>query len=185
MLARSQLRAAVAGLVLAGLVLSAAPGVAGPAVVPPRLRDVHGGLVEVAALAAQHRLVFVTVKATWCPVCRQQLQRLARLLPELHACNVHFVVLVPGSNEAVATIARETSLPFPFVLDNRGGVAAAAGFAATPDELVPGFFVVNAARQVVWQQRGRADGAYGDAALLDYLGCEVPDRGPDILARLN
>ena len=54
-------------------------------VVPAELRDVAGATIDVGALAARERLVFVTIKAAGCPVCRTQLQRLGRLLPHFRA----------------------------------------------------------------------------------------------------
>jgi len=174
------LRILVVVLTLAG----SAAASAGPAVVPPTLRDVHGAVVDVAALAARSHLVFVTVKATWCPVCRLQLQRLGRLLPHLRACGTSFVVLVPGTDDAVGGVARETSFPYPFVADGALALAAAAGFAADGDELVPGFFAVNAAREIVWEQRGRSAQSFGDGELLAYLGCKGPSV-PDLLARVD
>ena len=155
-----------------------------PAIVPPTLHDVHGAAVDVAALAGRGHLVFVTVKATWCPVCRLQLQRLGRLLPHLRACGASFVVLVPGSDDAVAAVARETSFPYPFVAEGAVALASAAGFAAGDAELVPGFFAVDAARRVVWEQRGRSGASFGDGELLAYLGCKAPS-GPDLLARVG
>ena len=163
----------------AGALGAAAP----PAVVPATLRDVTGAPVDVGARAGRGHLVFVTVKATWCPVCRAQLERLGRLLPHLRACGADFIVLVPGTDDAVAALARDTRFPYPFVADGAVALAATVGFAAGADELMPGFFAVNAAREVVWEQRGRAPGAFGDADLLRYLGCKGPN-GPDLLARL-
>lgn len=154
---------------------------AAPAAVPATLHDVQGAVVDVAALASRERLVFVTVKATWCPVCRTQLQRLGRLLPHLRACGATFVVLVPGANEAVAAIARETSFPYPFVAENAQALAATAGLAAEGGELVPGFFAVDASRAVVWEQRGRGAGAFGDGELMAHLGCKAPST-PELLA---
>lgn len=170
-----------AATAVVGTMLAAGHVAAAPAVVPATLRDVRGDVVDVAALASRERLVFVTVKATWCPVCRTQLQRLGRLLPQLRACGLTFVVLVPGTNDAVAAVARETSFPYPFVADDALPIAAAAGFAAEGGELVPGFFTVDAARAVVWQQRGRGAGAFGDGELMAHLGCKVPSAS-DLLA---
>jgi peroxiredoxin len=116
--------------------------------------------------------VFVAIKAAWCPVCRAQLQRLGRLLPRLRACGTSFVVLVPGSDGVVAALARDTSFPYPFVADGPAGLAATAGFAAESGELVPGFFAVDAARAIVWEQRGRSAAAFGDGELLAFLGCK-------------
>ncbi len=153
-------------------------------VVPSELRDVHGAVVDVAGLARRDRLVFVTVKATGCPVCRTQLQRLGRLLPHLRACGVTFVVLVPGANEAAAAVARDTSFPYPFVAEGAEALAAGAGFAGGPGELVPGFFAVDEALTVVWEQRGRGAGAYGDGELMAHLGCKAPSQ-PDVLAAVR
>ncbi len=176
-------RARVAALVL-GVSLVPAPraGWGGPPVVPAALRDVNGANVDVAALAATHRLVFVTLKASWCPLCRAQLKRLGKLVARVRACGATLVVLGPPPSAALAAIARESGLPYPFVAD--AGVAKSVGFLTTPDELVPGFFVVNEARAIVWEHRGRAKGAFGDREVLEYLGCPVP-RGPDILARFH
>jgi peroxiredoxin len=165
-----------------GLVMTASVAAAAPVVVPPALRDVTGATVDVADLASRGHLVFVTVKTSACPVCRAQLQRLGRLLPNLRACGTSFVVLAPGDHETVAAIARETNFPYPFVADGAAALAAAAGFAGNGAELVPGFFAVNAAREIVWEQRGRAAGAFGDGELLAYLGCKGPST-PDLLAR--
>ena len=157
---------------------------AAPVVVPPTLRDVTGAPVDVAALAGRGHLVFVTVKAASCPVCRTQLQRLGRLLPHLRACGASFVVLAPGPDADVAEIARATAFPYPFVADGAVALASAAGFAAGDAELVPGFFAVDAARRVVWEQRGRSGASFGDVELLTYLGCKAPT-GPDLLAHVN
>lgn len=168
------------GVVAASLV---APGFgvahAAPVVVPATLRDVTGAPVDVAALARGGHLVFVTVKAVWCPVCRAQLARLGRLLPRLKACGASFVVLAPGTNDAVAAIARATSFPYPFVAEGAVALATAAGFATSADELVPGFFAVDRSRTVVWEQRGRGAGSFGDGELLAWLGCKG---GGDLLA---
>ena len=53
-----------------------------------------------------------------------------------------------------------------------------------PDQLVPAFFAVNGAREIVWEQRGRADGAFGDRELLSYLGCKGPSE-PDLRAGVS
>ena len=153
------------------LTVAAGAGLSAAVVVPSEMRDVTGATIDVAALARRQRLVFVTVKASWCPVCRAQLQRLGRLLPRLRACGATFIVLGPGFDEALAAVARDTSFPYPFVADGAVALAESAGLATTSDELVPAFFVVNGEREIVWQQRGRGDGNYGDGALLKYLGC--------------
>lgn len=162
------------------VVLGLADGAIGAPAVPARLTDVTGATVDVDALAGGSRLVFVTVKAAWCPVCREQLRRLGRALPRLRACGASFVVLVPGTRDAVAALAADTGFPYPFVVDEARAVAAAAGLGGEGAELLPGLFAVDATRAVTWTQRGRADGAFGDAGLLAWLGCK--GTGPDLMA---
>lgn len=184
--ARTHARRMVAGgmrcvVAALALVLSAAEGALGDAsTVPATLTDVSGAVVDVQGLAERSRLVFVTVKATWCPVCRAQLRRIGRAWARFRACGATFVVLVPGTRDVVAALAADTGFPYPFVADEARAVADAAGLASDGEQLVPGFFVVDAARAVAWTQRGRADGAFGDAELASYLGCK--DAGPDLLA---
>jgi hypothetical protein len=88
---------------------------------------------------------------------------------------------VPGSDDAVAEVARDTSFPYPFVAADAESIARSAGFSMAPGELVPGFFAVDARLAVVWEQRGRSDGRYGDDELFAYLGCARPTT-PDLLA---
>lgn len=163
------------------LVFSVAAGALGDAsTVPATLTDVAGAVVDVRGLAARSRLVFVTVKAAWCPVCRMQLLRLARASARFRACGVTFVVLAPGTRDVVAALAADAGFSYPFVADEAGAIAGVAGLAGDGNQLVPGFFVVDAAGAVAWTQRGRSDGAFGDAELASYLGCK--GAGPDLLA---
>jgi peroxiredoxin len=160
----------------------ATPLRAAPFVLPATLTDVRGAPVDVAALAAAHRLFVVTLKATWCPVCQEQLRRLGRLLPRLRACGASFIVLAPGPAAALAAIARDTSFPYPFVADEGLVLARAAGLALDDDEIAPAIVGVDATRAIDWVQRGRGAGAFGDGALLAHLGCGKPD-GRDQIAR--
>src|SRR5262245_22008231 len=128
-------------LALAALLAALAAGVpradAAPAVVPATLRDVDGDVVDVAGLASRHHLVVVTVKAAWCPVCREQLARLRRELPRLRSCGATFIVLGPGPRDALRGVARETGFPYPFVADEDLALARAADLVLAPDQLVP------------------------------------------------
>jgi hypothetical protein len=42
-------------------------------------------------------------------------------------------------------------------------------------------FAVDEKRRVVWEQRGRGAGSFGDGELVAWLGCKGPE-GPDLLA---
>ena len=178
--AMSNGRGATLAVLMAALTSSAS---AATTVVPATSRDVSGASVDVAQIARRNHLVFVIMKAAWCPLCRAQLARLGRLLPRLKACGASFVVLAPGTTDAVAALARDTSFPYPFVAEGAVALAAAAGFATSADTLVPGFFAADGAGAVVWEQRGRGASSFGDGALLAWLGCKGSDE--DVLVRAD
>lgn len=138
---------------------------------PTALVAVDGATVDVATLASTQRLFFVTMKATWCPVCQTQLRRMTALLPRLRSCGATFVVLSPGPRADLQRIAGETAFPFPFVEDVGLAVARGASLQLAPDQIEPALFEVDAQGQIVWLQRGRAGNAFGDAALLERLDC--------------
>jgi peroxiredoxin len=173
-------RRVLAACAVAAMLATAALGRAADPVVPATLRDVAGRTVDVAALARTGKLVFVTLKRADCPVCRTQLRRLGRLLPALRACGAEFIVVGRARDAELAAVARDTSFPFPFVTEGAGAIAAAAGFATGGDELIPGFFAVDAERRLVWAQRGRSAGAFGDRELAAWLRC--PEASPDLMA---
>jgi peroxiredoxin len=140
-------------------------------VLAPRLVDVRGQAIDVKALAQQFRLVFVTLKATWCPVCQAQLERLGQLLPRLRSCGASFIVLAPGPREAVEEVAVKSKFPYPFVADVDMSIAASAGLQMPQDQLQPAIFTVNAELEIDWIQRGRSRSYFGDGELVEHLEC--------------
>lgn len=164
-------------LAVLGLTLAlAAVGRADPRVtLPATLHDVYGKRVDVAALAARHRLVVVTLKAPSCPVCRGQIERLRQELPRLRSCGATFVVLAPGPQDALRAVAEATGFPYPFVEDHGLAIARAADLVLAPDQMVPAILIANARREIVWMDRGRNAASFNDPALLAELGCP-PDR---------
>jgi peroxiredoxin len=152
------------------MLLAVAPSAASSSV-PTTLAGVDGTAVDVASLASTQRVFFVTLKATWCPVCQVQLRRMTALLPRLRSCGATFVVLAPGPRADLLRIAKETAFPFPFVEDVGLSVARGATLQLAPDQIEPAIFEVDRRGEIVWMQRGRADGAFGDAALLERLDC--------------
>ena len=139
--------------------------------VPAVLHDVAGQRVNVDSLARRHRLVFVTLKATWCPVCSRQLLRLRQLLPRLEKCGAYFVILSPGPAEEIARVKAAVDFPFPFVEDRERKLATPLDL-SLPDSLIsPAIFAVDPQRRVVWMQHGRSGVYYGDHELFDYLDC--------------
>lgn len=174
-----RLLAYAVGLLLACAGTGGSAGAAAPAraaagtttVLPATLEDVRGETLDVADLATRHRLVFVTLKATWCGVCRQQLARLRAELPRLQGCGVSFVVLSPGPRDELRRVAESADFPFPFVEDRDLALARSADLVLAPGQIVPALFTVNERREIDWVHAGRSGVSYGDAALLEHLGC--------------
>jgi peroxiredoxin len=154
------------------IVLGLAPPLHAAATIPARLTDVRGTEIDVAGLAARRTLIVVTVKSASCPVCQEQLRRLAALEARFRACGASFIVLAPGPTNALRRIAERSGFAYPFVEDTGLAVARSLGLVLEPDEIAPAFLHVDETREVVWTQRGRAAGAYGDAALLEHLRCD-------------
>lgn len=141
-------------------------------VLPKVLTDIDGKRVDIEGLAREKKLVFVTLKATWCPVCENQLVRLKQFLPRLKLCRVTFVVLSPGPRDALGVVKKETGFPYPFVEDRELRLARRLRLVMGPNQIQPAIFSVNKVREIVWIQYGRNGSHYGDKALLKYLGCD-------------
>ena len=138
---------------------------------PAMLRDVHGERVSVRELATDHHLAFVTLKASWCPVCRAQLARLGESLPRLRGCNATFIVLAPGPRDDLRAVADASGFPFPFVADDGLQIARSLDLVLGPGEIVPAIFTVDDMLGVDWIQRGRSGAQFGDEALMERLRC--------------
>ena len=143
---------------------------------PRELVDIHGRTVNLRELAKGHQLIVVTMKATWCRVCLQQLERLGRLRRQLEQCGATFIVLSPGPLEKLMEVERRVDFPFPFVEDVDLQVARQLGLELQTDQIVPALFSVDPSGHIGWMQRGRAPGLYADDILLELLECD--DRGP-------
>jgi peroxiredoxin len=142
-----------------------------PAAFPDTLTDVHGERIDVGDLVTRHRLVVVTLKATWCRVCQRQLVRLQEHLSRLQSCNATFIVLAPGPRDELRAIAESTGFPYPFVEDDGLRLARSLDLVLAPGEIVPAMFTVDERLAVDWIQRGRGGGYFGDTALLEHLEC--------------
>ena len=143
---------------------------------PAELVDIHGRTVNLRELAKRQQLIVVTMKATWCRVCLQQLRRLRRLQSQLEQCGATFIVLSPGPLEKLREVERQVDFPFPFVEDVNLELARRLDLELRTDQIVPALFSVDPSGRIGWMQRGRAPGLYADDILLELLECE--DRGP-------
>ncbi len=140
---------------------------------PAQVTDVDGRRIDITLLAAQQRLIVVTLKATWCPVCARQLVRLERLRPGLENCGATFLVLSPGPAERIRALRKATGFSARYVEDRDLAIARSLGLRLTRDQILPGLFAIDASLQIAWEQRGRNGAHYGDGKLQEYLGCKL------------
>ena len=138
---------------------------------PATVTSSKGNKVDVEALVKTHTMVVISIKATWCPVCRQQLLRIKEQLSDFEKCNASFLVLSPGSNEAVQEVKFNTDFPFPFIPDQNFSIAKKLDLILSPEEIMPAIVILNKDLSVKWIQKGRNALNFGDAELKEYLGC--------------
>ena len=138
---------------------------------PATVTSSTGKDIDVAALAKAHIMIVITIKATWCPVCRQQLLRIKEQLGDFEKCNASFLVLSPGSNEAVQEVKFNTDFPFPFIPDQNFSIAKILDLILSPEEIMPAIVILNKDLSIKWISRGRNALNFGDKELKDYLGC--------------
>ena len=140
---------------------------------PAEVTAADGQKIDVAALAKAQRVVVVTLKATWCQVCQQQLVRIKRQLDQIEHCSVSFLVLSPGSAADLTTIRQRTDFPYPFVPDPGLKIGNKMGLVlnAEEEELIPAIFILNPDRTIGWIQLGRNSVRYGDSELLVEMDC--------------
>ena len=138
---------------------------------PAQLTDIAGNRIDVQKLAEEKNLVVVTLKATWCPVCRRQLERIQNILPKLKSCNVTFIVLSPGPAEDLAKIKAALGFNYPFVADEDFAVARSLGLERPGNQIVPCMFQVLPNLRIGWVQLGRNGYYFGDGELKRYFDC--------------
>ena len=81
---------------------------------PGTIFDIDGGIISIDKLAEEKTICVITVKATWCPVCREQLTRIRDQLADFNRCNLTFLVLIPGEPEAIKLLKEKTRFPLYF-----------------------------------------------------------------------
>ena len=104
---------------------------------PAQLKDVDGRKVAMDSLARTRKLIVVTVKASWCPICHEQLRRLRNRLSEAEACGISFVVLGPGPAEELASMRGKSKAPFFFVEDKQMRFSSALGLQLSEGQIEP------------------------------------------------
>lgn len=137
---------------------------------PAEVTSIEGKIIDVAKLAQGQPVVVVTLKATWCRVCQEQLYRIKARLSRSH-CRVTFLVLSPGPREDLKKIRERIGFPFPFVEDRGLVIARSLGLQMSETEILPAMFILRSDRSVGWIQMGRGPAHFGDRELLEKLDC--------------
>ena len=140
---------------------------------PAEVIAANGKKINVAKLAKNQRVVVVTLKATWCQVCQQQLIRIKKQLDRIELCSVSFLVLSPGPADELRAIQKNTGFPYPFIPDNNLEIGTSMHLVLSEkkQELMPAIFILNPDRSVGWMQLGRNAVRYGDPQLLAEINC--------------
>ena len=142
-------------------------------VFPSTVVDTEGERIDVARLAREREIVIVTLKATWCPICREQLVRLKGKLARINTARVAFLVLAPGPVEELREVKDDTGFPYPFIADEDLRIARALGLGMGTDQIVPALLILDRDRVVRWMQSGRNSIYYGDDELLEEIGLGI------------
>ena len=138
---------------------------------PAEVRTIDGETLDLREVARTSTVVVVTLKAHWCPVCRNQLRRIKENQQAFADCGVTFLILAPGPRDELATIQRESSLAYPFVEDVNLDIARSLGLQLSADEIAPAILMLNRDLTVGWVQQGRNASYYGDCELMKEVAC--------------
>jgi len=137
---------------------------------PAEVKNLDGETIDVAALVSSQTVVVVTLKATWCPVCHEQLIRLKERLDRVNTFNVTFLVLSPGPGDELAAVKRRTAFPYPFIEDENLRIAKRLNLHINDELIQPCIFILNRDREIRWLQWGRNGWYFGDKELLQEIG---------------
>ena len=152
-------------------ILNVEYGMAQPPIFPSSVETVDGKRVDVGELVKRRTVVVITLKATWCPVCRNQLLRIGENLDDFERCNVTFLVLSPGPRDELIGVKKSTEFPYPFIEDKNLAVARSLELQMSEAEIRPSILILDKDLSIKWIQRGRNILYYGDPELLEQLDC--------------
>jgi thiol-disulfide isomerase/thioredoxin len=91
----------------------------------------QGGGFDLAA--AQAGPLVVHFWATWCPVCRLELDNIADLQPEHPVISV---AMMSGSDEEIVAYLRDKDVSLPVIPDPQGSIARTWGVSGVPATFV-------------------------------------------------
>ncbi|MCH8011863.1 MAG: redoxin family protein [Candidatus Marinimicrobia bacterium] len=138
---------------------------------PEKVTTVEGDVVDLMKLAEKQTVVVIIMKAAWCPVCREQLLRIKKNLSDFKKCNITFLVICPGSLEAVAGVKKQTQFPYPFVNDTDFSFADHLKLRMSQTEMIPAVIVLETDLSIKWMEKGRGPGNFSDEIIFEKLDC--------------
>ena len=108
---------------------------------PNRVYDIYGNIVNIKKLAKKKKVVVVTLKATWCLTCQQQLIRIKKQIDKVESCGLSFIVLSPGPKKALQAIQKKLDFPYPFIEDINLQIASSLSLKMSKNEIFPSIFI--------------------------------------------
>lgn len=159
---------------IAALVLSGWAGDAFAEVhLPDAMQSADGKVIHAREMAAAGPLVVVTIKGSWCHVCREQLERLNKIQSQLDACGAEVVVVTPDPPDQASKLQKAVGQRYPVVSDPEGAVGAGLEvWDSGRKAMFPALFVFGRKLNLEWSFRGRAPGLFADKELLKRLKCD-------------
>ncbi len=137
---------------------------------PGKVTDIDGIEIDVRKLVRSKKVVVVTLKATWCQVCQEQLHRLKENLGRIDLDRITFLVLSPGPDNELKAIRNRTAFPFPFIEDKGLTIAKMLNLRLSEREIIPSVFILDRKLRLRWLKRGRNSRTFSEDALLEEIG---------------
>ncbi|MBI2061011.1 MAG: redoxin domain-containing protein [Nitrospirae bacterium] len=160
------------GLLLVAFAFAGA-GRAADVRLPLILKSVDGTVHPSMDLASTGALVVVTIKGSWCPVCRTQLERFRKVQAQLDSCGAEVVVVTPDPPERARELQQAIGDRYRVVADPKGEVGWSLGvWEKGQGAMFPAAFLFAKDLSLKWSFRGRAQGLYVEKELLKHMNCE-------------
>lgn len=97
------------------------------------LKDADGKSVELASLHAEHPVVLVFFRGSWCPFCTKHTQELIKSYPAIKELGAELVAISPDSAKHSKDNVTKNSIPFPVLSDSEVAASKAFGLAFEVD----------------------------------------------------
>lgn len=98
------------------------------------VNDVEGMAVKLRSIHADHPVVIVFFRGSWCPICTRHFQELIKVHPETVRLGATMVAISPDTEENTRDHTAELMTPFPLYSDSDLVATKAFGLAFKVDD---------------------------------------------------